>query len=337
MNLRQLYLRNNACFIAGRTIKIQGIMVHSTGANNPNLRRYVGPDDGLLGHNPNNNHWNNFHPEGVVMGPHPWANNGNGRCVTCNGRQVCVHAFIGRLANGSIATYQTLPWDMRGWHGGGSVNDTHIGFEICEDGLTDRGYFNSVYQEAVELCAYLCKRFNFNPVADGVLIDHAEGHRKGIASNHADVGHWFSRHGKNMDTFRNEVNELLHFEKAPAVSTTPEQAEQTPGLELAPSFPISDENLQAMVDMNIMSSPDYWRGITSIQWLNELISAVAARVGCDNHNNRRAASGEEAIEILADAGIISTPSYWNEVLKHGILHFDSLLMNMANRVCRLPQ
>ena len=37
------------CYTAGRKITPKGIMVHSTGANNPNLKRYVGPDDGLLG------------------------------------------------------------------------------------------------------------------------------------------------------------------------------------------------------------------------------------------------------------------------------------------------
>ena len=331
MNLRQLYLRNNACYQAGRTINVQGIMVHSTGANNPNLRRYVGPDDGLLGHNPNNNHWNNFHPEGRIMGAHPWSNNGNGRCVTCNGRQVCVHAFIGRLANDSTATYQTLPWDMRGWHSGGSANDTHIGFEICEDGLADRTYFDSVYQEAIELCAYLCKRFKLNPLGDGVIIDHAEGRRRGVASNHADVGHWFPRHGKNMDTFRNDVADLMQ-EDSSTTASTPEPP-SNPQI----SFPISEENLQAMVNMGIMNSPDYWRSITSVQWLNELIGIVSTRIGCGNHEHRSATSAEEAIEILVNAGVIGTPSYWHEVLHRGIRHFDGLLMNMANRICRLHQ
>ena len=147
MNLRQLYLRNNACYLAGRTIDVKGIMIHSTGENNPNLRRYVGPDDGLLGHNQNNNHWNSFHPEGKAMGAHPWADDGNGRCTICNGREVCAHAFIGKLDNGLVATYQTLPWDMRGIHSDGSVNDTHIGFGICEDGLDDGVYFDAVYKE----------------------------------------------------------------------------------------------------------------------------------------------------------------------------------------------
>ena len=35
MNLRQLFLTHNACYKAGRNIVPRGIMVHSTGANNP--------------------------------------------------------------------------------------------------------------------------------------------------------------------------------------------------------------------------------------------------------------------------------------------------------------
>ena len=78
-----------------------------------------------------------------------------------SGTNACVHAFIGKLADGSVASVQTLPWNMRGWHAGNgttrpSANNTHISFEICEDDLTDRDYFNQVYQEAVELTAYLC-------------------------------------------------------------------------------------------------------------------------------------------------------------------------------------
>jgi N-acetylmuramoyl-L-alanine amidase len=198
MNLRTLILTNNACYKAGRTITVKGIMVHSTGANNPWLRRYVGPDDGLLGRNRHNNHWNQDRPDG---------------------RSVCVHAFIGKLADGSIATYQTLPWNHRGWHSGrgtkGSANDTHISVEICEDNLTDAAYFNAVYKEAAELCAFLCKEYTLDPMADGVIIGHFEGHRRGIASNHADPGHWFPRHGKSMDTFRAEVKRLLTSGETP--------------------------------------------------------------------------------------------------------------------------
>ena len=41
MNLNKLIFTENACYKAGQKIKVQGIMVHSTGANNPYLKRYV--------------------------------------------------------------------------------------------------------------------------------------------------------------------------------------------------------------------------------------------------------------------------------------------------------
>lgn len=182
MNLQKCFLTNNKCYKEGKTIVPKGIMLHSTGANNPNLKRYVQPDDGKLGTNAYGNHWN------------------------VGNLSVCVHAFIGKLKDGSIATYQTLPWNHRGWHGGGSSNDTHIGIEICEDGLTDATYFNKVYREAVELCAYLCKMYGLD--ADDIIC-HSEGYKKGIASNHADVMHWFPKHNKSMDTFRGEVKMKL--------------------------------------------------------------------------------------------------------------------------------
>ena len=181
MNLHRQFLIQNDCYLAGRTIRPIGVMLHTTGKQNPKLSRYVGPDDGLLGHNKAGNHWN------------------------MPGVGACVHAFIGQLADGSVATYQTLPWTMRGWHCGRSGNNTHIGIEICEDGLTDPVYFRAVYREAVELTAHLCREFDLDPLEPGVVLDHREGHARGIASNHGDVAHWFGRHGKTMDDFRADV------------------------------------------------------------------------------------------------------------------------------------
>ncbi len=208
MRLLNCLLTANRCYKTGATIKPKGVMVHSTGANNPNLRRYVQPVSttpdraGLLarlGTNPNGNHWNRA------------------------GLSVCVHGFIGKLADGSVAAVQTLPWDRRGWHAGNgssgrSANDTHISFEICEDGLDDPDYFARAYREAVELTAMLCKQYGLDPLADGVVICHQEGYRRGIASNHGDVLHWFPRFGKSMDDFRADVAaELGRRPEAPAV------------------------------------------------------------------------------------------------------------------------
>jgi hypothetical protein len=120
-----------------------------------------------------------------------------------------VHAFIGKLKDGSIATYHVLPFNYKSGHCGKSGNSTHISFEICEDDTNDPVYFAKVYQEAVEFTAMICKEFGFDPMADGVVIDHSEGYKRGIASNHGDVKHWFPKHGKSMDTFRADVNALL--------------------------------------------------------------------------------------------------------------------------------
>lgn len=195
MNLLRCLLTEHDCYKAGRTIVPKGVMIHSTGANNPMLRRYVQPakEDvnyaGLrnkLGYNSNGNHWN------------------------CPGLNACVHAFIGRLADGKVAVVQTLPWNRRGWHAGQgttrpSANNTHVAFEICEDGLTDSNYFAAVYQEAVELTAHLCELYGLDPLEPGVVLCHSEGQRLGMASNHGDVEHWFPKFGKTMDDFRNHV------------------------------------------------------------------------------------------------------------------------------------
>lgn len=199
MRLIKCMLTANDCYKAGRTITPKGVMVHSTGANNPLVARYVQPMEGQkdeaqlkaeIGGNRNANDWNN------------------------PGLDVCTHAFVGKLADGGVGTVQTLPWNHRGWHAGtgtsgGSANNTHIAFEICEDDLTDEGYFRKVYQEAVELAAMLCKTYNLNPLADGVVICHSEGYQRGVASNHADVMHWFPKFGKSMDTFRADVSKAM--------------------------------------------------------------------------------------------------------------------------------
>ena len=192
MRLRKQYLTKNDCYRAGRAIRPQGVMVHSTGANNPSVARYV-PGDDVIGRNQYGNDWDR------------------------PGLEKCAHAFVGKFADGGVGTVQTLPWNRRGWHCGrgknGSANDTHISFEICEDGLEDASYFEAVYQEAVELTAYLCKEYNLDPLADGVVICHKEGYQRGVASNHSDVLHWFPKFGKTMDDFRGDVAQKMRGEQ----------------------------------------------------------------------------------------------------------------------------
>ena len=137
--------------------------------------------------------------------------------------KTCVHAFID---GNSGEIYQTLPWNHRAWHCGsganGSGNNTHIGVEMCEPACIKytsganctcsnlaeaRAVAERTYGAAVGLFAWLCKQYNLNPLADGVIISHREGHSRGIASNHGDPEHLWNQlyMGYSMDTFRNAV------------------------------------------------------------------------------------------------------------------------------------
>ena len=192
MEIRKLFLTGNDCYKANQLLEPAGIMVHDTGADNPNLRRYVGPDDGVLGENPYGNHWNR------------------------PGVGACVHAFIGKDKNGQVRVYQTLPWDVRSWHCGRSGNNTHLSFEICQDSMKDETYFRQTVAKAVELCVYLCRKFGLDPLAPGVLISHAEGYKLGIASGHNDTDNWWAAFGYTMDDFRREVALAMEEEQIPA-------------------------------------------------------------------------------------------------------------------------
>lgn len=145
-------MTQSTCYKGTKKMTVKGVLWHSTGANNPTLKRYVQPDDGApdraellskLGTNANKNDWNHIDT------------------------QAGLNAWIGKLADGSVAAVQTMPWDFRPWGCGsgskGSCNSGWIQFEICEDALTDADYFAAVYQEACELTAYLCTLYGIDP------------------------------------------------------------------------------------------------------------------------------------------------------------------------------
>ena len=207
MVIHQCFLTKNDCYIRNVSEKKlpsneqdyryreyfkgpRGIVVHSTGANNPYIKRYVQPDDGKLGTNRYNNDWNR------------------------SGLDDCVHAFIGRLQNDDIAVYQTLPWDFRCWGVGsgrnGSYNNSHIQFEICEDDLTDPSYCKATFEEAAQLCAYLCKKFNI-PVSS--VVSHHEAYQQGYGSGHVDPDNWWPKHNLSMNTLRNRIQEIINKEE----------------------------------------------------------------------------------------------------------------------------
>lgn len=202
----QCYQKNSTCYKQTRTMEIKGILWHSTGANNPNLKRYVQPLTtdknysqmiALLGKNTSGTDWNHVSV------------------------QAGLNAWIGKAANGEVMTIQSMPWNYRPWGCGsgvkGSCNNGWIQFEICEDALTDQNYFNQVYKEACELTAYLCDIYHIDPngtVSMGgikvpTILCHADSYKLGLGSNHGDVNHWFKKYGKTMADVRKDVSNLL--------------------------------------------------------------------------------------------------------------------------------
>ena len=174
VNIIEAFAEKNRCYQIDAALYPRGIMLHSVGCAQPSAAVFA-------------RSFNQYQP---------------------GGQSVCVHAFV--QADGTV--YQTLPWETIAWHCGGSANSTHIGVEMTEPsaGMTYAEAAEQIagtYHTAVELFAALCKQYGLDPAQDGVIIGHAEGHRRGVASNHADPELLWRTYdmGYTMDGFRADV------------------------------------------------------------------------------------------------------------------------------------
>lgn len=205
----QCYLTKSACYKGTKPMTVRGVLWHSTGANNPNLCRYVQPADD----DPNRDSLL------ALLGTNKYSNDYNHGAAY---RQMGMNAWIGKLADGSVTTIQTMPFGWRPWGCGsdtlGSCNVGWIQFEICEDGLTDPEYAAAVYREACELTAFLCSMYHLDPhgtvsfkgVNVPVILDHRMSHTLKLGNNHGDVQHWFPNIiGKTLEDIRDDVAALM--------------------------------------------------------------------------------------------------------------------------------
>jgi len=230
MNLIKCFQTHSTWYKGARMGKPIGILWHDTGAGNPNLKRYVQPYDGdedydklisLIGKNKYGNDWNHISHEAGL------------------------NAWIGKLADGSIATIQAGEWERQPWGcGAGTLgscngyikkngqtirtNDFWLQFEICDDGYDDKDYFLKAYKEACEFTAYICKLFNIDPLGtvlyNGVsvptILCHADSYKLKLGGNHGDIYSWFKKYGYTMDNVRNDVAALLAEEKKEPTTDT---------------------------------------------------------------------------------------------------------------------
>lgn len=136
-------------------------------------------------------------------------------------------------ANGEVwqglPVYPETKKAMRNWHCGsgskGSGNNTHIGVEMTEpatikytggsswvevgDGSNTKAVVLANYKNAVAYFALRCKQFGLDPLKDGVIISHKEGHDRGYASNHGDPEHIWGKFGLTMNQFRRDVKTAM--------------------------------------------------------------------------------------------------------------------------------
>lgn len=200
LTIYRLYFTASDCYQTGTRQTQRGVQVHCTTKGASYLKRWVGPDDGRLGRN----RYGNYHNR--------------------PGGDVCAHAYIGKLEDGTVACYQALPWDYRCWLSASASNGNanrlgYIGYEIAADGLEDEAYFReAVMGVAVNLTAHLCTMMGTTP--DAVLesykqgdalavMDHHELAALKLASSHADISHWLKRFGLTMDDFRASVKAAM--------------------------------------------------------------------------------------------------------------------------------
>lgn len=151
------------------------------------------------------------------------------------------NASVKKSVHGMVddsGSYHTLPLDYLAWHIGKKGNGKAVGFEICEPkniAYADKAHtkvdttkydpkdakniadFNKRYANAIELAVHFCRETGLS--ADKIL-SHREACAKGIASNHADVEHWFKLFNKDMDDFRADVKKVLSQKPNPQTGGT---------------------------------------------------------------------------------------------------------------------
>ena len=194
---------NSTCYKNTVKMQIKGILWHDTGCNNPWLSRYVQPTDGSP----------NYAADIAKIGKNKNGNDWNHKTV-----QAGLNCWVGKFADGSVGTIQSMPWNYRPWGCGsgskGSCNTGWIQFEICEDAKNNKQYAQQVWDEAIDLTASLCKLYNIDPMGtttyNGVTVPtilcHWDSYLLKLGSGHDDIYDWFPKIlGKNMTDVRKEV------------------------------------------------------------------------------------------------------------------------------------
>lgn len=289
LKIYQVFQKKNPSYIRNRAIKPVGIFVHSTGAVNRDLRRYVDAEE-LVGKNQYGNHWNKA------------------------SATKSVHAWIGYDKDENIVVAQTLPYDRACWGAGsgnkGSYNyDPHayIQFEICQGSNDDAEYYWKAIAVAEEYCAHLCREFGWT--ADQIT-SHYEAHALGYASNHGDPASWMKHFDDSMDKFRKRVEIILNSIKVPVA-----EAEEVPADTPTTAEKVVQGVKTVNVELNMLSNGNRGNQVRTVQRiLNALGYDCGSVDGIFGAKTRAAVRSFQKAKGLVADGIIGSKT-WNALLK----------------------
>lgn len=269
MEIVESFLTKHPCYQAGKKITVKGLMLHSVGCSQPSAEVFV-------------KRWN---------------------CAEA--ARACVHAFI----DGNTGkVYQTLPWEYKAWHCGGNGNSSHIGVEMCEPAslhYTSGSSFTCsdqakameivvrTYNAAVELFASLCVKYGLNPLADGVIISHKEGHDRGIASGHGDPDHLWKgmKCAYSMDTFRKDVNAAMGGILPIAPATTPSTTEKA----------ATEGTIQVGDTVSLAPDAVYYDGKTIPDWVKNdkwIVESISDDRAVINQNVSKTSAIKSPVNVM---------------------------------------
>lgn len=309
MEIVEKFMTNNPCYRAGRKIAVQGLMLHSVGCPQPSAEAFI-------------KRWNNP-----------------------NEKRACVHAFIDGNT-GKI--FQTLPWDHRGWHGGGISNNTYIGVEMCEPSTikytggatfrySDRQACMEVvkrtYDAAVELFAFLCFKFHLDPMKDGVIVSHNEGHARGIATGHSDPEHLWNglQSGYTMDGFRRDVAMCLaKAENKPPVDKTIPKLNEEVIKQLMPEAKAASA-IRPGILVSISKDAVYYNGkemppwVKNERWFVKSVNGDRAVIDMNESRTRSICSpiNTRYLQTLSDTGTSSIQNPAQPMYKSSVINNDA--------------
>lgn len=120
-------------------------------------------------------------------------------------RQASAHFFID-----ADEIIQTIETSVISWHAGRTANFKFWGIELCN--TSDPAKFKKIWNKAVWLTAHLFRNVakpGIFVVTPDNLMSHAEVSARWGETDHRDPVSYFKKHGKTVDDFRKDVQDMI--------------------------------------------------------------------------------------------------------------------------------